>query len=122
MIGNKDEVNGKPMGFLEKRFRQLLGEGCVDVLLQFLVRRQEFDEIIGDGFIGGTASNGAADGEEGFATTKSGDEDFDDDVVVDFIAVKFGGKKLLNANGKVALDFVCRLPIIISCRTHSSSS
>ncbi|MDR3109673.1 MAG: hypothetical protein LBU65_08300 [Planctomycetaceae bacterium] len=92
------------------------------MLLQFLVRRQEFDEVVGDGFIGGTASNGAADGEEGFATTKGGDEDFDDDFVIDFIAVKFGCKKFLNAKGKVALDLLCGLPIIIVCRTHSSSS
>jgi hypothetical protein len=115
VIGNEDEVNGKPMGFLEKLFRQLFGEDCVDLLLLFLVSRQEFDEIIGDGFIGG------ADGEDGFAITKGGDEDFDDDVVVDFIAVKFGGKKFLNAKGKVALDFLGGLLIIIVCRTHSSS-
>jgi hypothetical protein len=64
VIGNEDEVNGKPMGFLEKRFRQLFGEGCVDLLLQHEVRRQEFDEIIDDGFIGRTVVKGSADGED----------------------------------------------------------
>ncbi|MDR3111057.1 MAG: hypothetical protein LBU65_15415, partial [Planctomycetaceae bacterium] len=77
----------------------------------------------GDGFIGRAIVKRSADGEEGFATTKGGGEDVvDDDVVVDFIAVKFGGKKFLNAKGKVALDFLCGLLIIIVCRTHSSSS
>jgi hypothetical protein len=37
VIGNEDEVNGKPMGFFEQKLRQLFGERRVDVLLQFLL-------------------------------------------------------------------------------------
>jgi hypothetical protein len=70
----------------------------------------------------GELCNSRGDGEDGFATTKGGDENFDDDFVGDFITAKFVGKKFLNAKGKVALDFVCRLPIISVCWTHGSSS
>jgi hypothetical protein len=100
----------------------LSGKGKVDLLLEFLIGRQEFDEVVGDGFIGWTVGKRETNGKEGFAITEGGGEDFDDSLVRDFITVQFGGKKFLDAKSKVALDFLGRLSIMIPCRTHNSSS
>jgi hypothetical protein len=100
----------------------LSGKGKVDLLLKFLVGRQEFDEVVGDGFIGWAVGKRETNGKEGFAIAKGGGEDFDDEDIGDFIAVPFGGKKFLNAKSKVALDFLGRLSIIVLCRTHRAYS
>jgi hypothetical protein len=90
--------------------------------LEFLIGRQEFDEVVGDGFICRAVGKGSTSGEDRFATAEGGGEDFDDEGIGDFIAVPFGGKKFLNAKSKVTLDCFCRLSIIVPCRTHRSYS
>jgi hypothetical protein len=48
----------------------LSGKGKVDLLLEFLIGRQEFDEVVGDGFICRTVGKGSTSGEDWIRNNK----------------------------------------------------